>query len=123
MLLSKKSLVDTNAAAPYSVLLMKVLWSTWGDVAPKKTAPDPPKFFTVNPVIRTAPTGVTTLPLLSNVPWVQKPLMSVGELGSKQIPAFGGDDGGTRIVAPCPAPTKLRLFVTSTLSWKVPAAT
>src|SRR3954451_20726324 len=116
MLLSKKSLVDTKAAVPYSALFRNVLWSTCGDEAPKKMTPVPPKFFTVNPCTVTGPTGVTTLPLLSKVPWMHRPLMSVGAVGSKQTPAFGGDDGGTRMVAPWPAPMMLRLLVTSTLS-------
>src|SRR6478672_2449481 len=123
MLLSKKSLVDTKAAVPYSALLRNVLWSTCGDVAPKKITPVPPKFFTVNPCTVTGPTGVTRLPFLSMVPWMQKPLMLVGSFGSKHGPGLGADEGGTMIVAPWPAPTRLRLLVTSTLSWKVPAAT
>src|SRR5947209_50238 len=113
---SKKSLLDTKAAVPYSALLRKVLWSTCGDDAPKKMTPVPPKFLTVNPLTRTGPTGVTTLPWLSNVPWVQKPLTDDGSLGSKQAgdSPVGAEAGGWRMVEPWPSPMMFRLLVTST---------
>src|SRR5438445_9797254 len=118
MTLSKKSLLDTKAAVPYSPLLRNVSWSTWGDEAPTKITPTPPKFFTVKPLTRTLATGVTTLPFLSNVPWMHMPLRLVGSLGLKQNCDWprGGEVGGTRIVAPWPSPTMVRLLVTSTLS-------
>src|SRR4051794_17773809 len=116
---SKKSLLETKAAVPYSALLRNVLWSTCGDDAPKKTTPTPPKFLTVNPLTRTGPIGVTTLPCWSKVPWMHMPWTDDGSLGSKQPgdSLVGGDDGGTRMVAPWPSPMMFRLFVTSTDSW------
>src|SRR5947209_15741815 len=115
---SKKSLLDTKAAVPYSALLMTVVWSTWGDDAPKNSTPVPPKFFTVNPLTRTGPTGVTRLKLLSNVPWMHRPLTDDGSLGSKHAfdSLVGADAGGCRMVAPWPSPMMLRRLVTSTAS-------
>src|SRR5437763_11801527 len=102
MLSVKTSLLDTKAAVPYSALFRKVLWSTCGEAAPKNTTPTPPKFFTVKPVTRTLATGVTTLPLLSKVPWMHMPCTDDGSLGLKQTGdcLVGGDVGGTTTVAP-----------------------
>src|SRR5207237_2836875 len=124
MLSVNRSLVETKAAVPHSALLSTVLWSTWGEDAPKKRMPVLLKFFTVNPLTRTFATGVTTLKSWSTVPWTQKPLRLLGAEGAWHGgDCVGGDAGGCRIVCPWPAPRTVRLLVTSTLSRNVPPAT